>query len=229
MQRSRRTTPHLTAQAVRSRPSVEVRSRNERVVVRHVRRQLSLSVGKGEEEKRIAKNRRKVLPTRPHMPHKQTPRAACAIRSALAPLCALAASHRPDGSCKVRDLGRLFGTPANSSTLYAALLLAGWRRSQIWGREGDRRVRWVYWTPPGAPIVKRRRGRPSIEVKPLLSGNTPEFIATLGSDLSGTERARPCVYCGSEVVVPIAGTSVLQRCKCCGRMGLEMFDSKRRD
>lgn len=46
----------------------------------------------------------------------------------------------------------------------AALCLLGWRREKVWHTEQAGRKLRVYWVPPGADVVRPRRGRPRFDL-----------------------------------------------------------------
>lgn len=49
-------------------------------------------------------------------------------------------------------------------SLHAALLLSGWHRAEIWTRHRGRRIRRVFYAPPGHKVPRPKRGRPRFSI-----------------------------------------------------------------
>ncbi len=52
------------------------------------------------------------------------------------------------------------GTGYSMPLLYLPLLMSGWHRAEVWHRSGGRRVKRVYYAPPGHQVPRPPRGRP---------------------------------------------------------------------
>lgn len=54
---------------------------------------------------------------------------------------------------------------------YPLVAILGWQRASIWSRRGNRRVRRVYYAPPGGHMDKPPRGRPPFNLSDYLTIN----------------------------------------------------------
>lgn len=74
--------------------------------------------------------------------------------------------HPPCFGCE--DLTKGIGAAMRS--LHLPLLVLGWERRLVWSRDSDthRRILRVMWAPPGQAVPRPKRGRPPIDLTPIL-------------------------------------------------------------
>jgi len=71
--------------------------------------------------------------------------------------CASLPDPKPECfSCS--ELTRLLGLTMRQ--LHTPLIILGWARAEVWHRENGKRVRRVYYAPPGQQVPRLPRGRP---------------------------------------------------------------------